>query len=120
MTLDKESRLCKIIEVTCPFDTRILDAETEKIGRYQDLKYELERTWHCNKGKVIPIVIGSLGTISKTFESWLTQVSEKIHFGTLKSLPPWNFKNSAIRPKHLRLRDVARCLRKIPSRNNTQ
>ena len=60
-----------------------LEAETEKIGCYQDLKYELERTWNCKEVKVIPIVIGSLGTISKTFESWLTQVSEKIHFGTL-------------------------------------
>ena len=82
--LDKESRLCKIIEVTCPFDTRILEAETEKIGRCQDIKYELERIWSCKEVKVIPIVIGSLGTISKTFESWLTQVSEKIHFGTLQ------------------------------------
>ena len=72
-----------IIEVTCPFDTRILEAETKKISRYQDLKYELERTWNCKGVKVIPIVIGSLGTISKTFEYWLTQVSEKIHFGTL-------------------------------------
>ena len=73
-----------IIEVTCPFDTRILKAETEKISRYQDVKYELERTWNCKGVKVIPIVIGSLGTISKIFESWLTQVSEKIHFETLQ------------------------------------
>ena len=68
-----------IIEVTCPFDTRILEAETEKISRYQDLKYELERIWNCKEVRVIPIVIGSLGTIS-----WLTQVSETIHFGTLQ------------------------------------
>ena len=74
--LDKESKLCKIIEVTCPFDTRILEAETEKIERYQDLKYQLEQTWNC--------VIGLLGTICKTFKSWLTQVSEKIHLGTLQ------------------------------------
>ena len=62
--LDKESRLRKIIEVTCPFDTRILEAERKQFGRYQGLKYELERIWNCKEVKVLPIVIGSLWTIS--------------------------------------------------------
>jgi len=40
--INKGKRLCTIIDVTCPFDTRVLDGEREKIDRYKDLKWGLK------------------------------------------------------------------------------
>ena len=36
---------CLIIDVACPFDTRVKDKEQEKIENYQNVKWELKRIW---------------------------------------------------------------------------
>ena len=38
---------------------------------YHDLKIEIKRIWNCRSVKIIPIIIGALGTISRGFEKWL-------------------------------------------------
>ena len=66
----KSEKECCIIEVACPFDTRIKAKEMEKIERYQDLKREVKKLWKLKKVNVIPIIIGALGTIGKNLEKW--------------------------------------------------
>ena len=34
-----------IIDIACSFDTRVVEKEQEKIAKYQDLKWELNRIW---------------------------------------------------------------------------
>lgn len=63
--LDKIERNCFIIDIACPFDTRIGSKEKEKIEKYQDLRRELKRIWKCKSVQVVPIVIGALGTITR-------------------------------------------------------
>ena len=77
---EKTSRGCYIIDVACPFDTRVKTKELEKVERYQDLKREIGRIWECRNVCVVPIVIGALGTLSKNFSSWAAkiEVEEKI------------------------------------------
>jgi len=41
--------------------------DTEKMDRYQDLARELKRLWKVET-KVIPIVVGALGTVTKNLE----------------------------------------------------
>ena len=36
-----------------------------------DLKIEIKRISNCRSVKIIPIIIGALGTISRGFEKWL-------------------------------------------------
>ena len=55
----------QIIDVACPFDTRVGEKEQEKMERYQDLRREIGRMWACRKVTVILIVIGASGTIGK-------------------------------------------------------
>ena len=45
-----------LIDVACPFDTRVLCKEREKINNYWDLKYEIKQIWNCRSVQVIPIV----------------------------------------------------------------
>ena len=40
--------------------------ETDKILKYKDLTTEIQRMWNV-KTKVIPVIIGATGTVSKSF-----------------------------------------------------
>ena len=43
VVLEKTSRKCLLIDIPCPFDTRVANKEKEKIEKYQDLRRELQR-----------------------------------------------------------------------------
>ena len=72
--MDKNSRECFTIDVACPFDTRVGCKTKEKIDKYQDLKREVQRLWKCKVAKIVPVVIGALGTLPKDFWKWLTEL----------------------------------------------
>ena len=74
VVVDKKTRVCHIIDVACPFDTRVKEKEQEKVERYQDLKIEIGRLWECKKVLVTPVVIGALGTIGKNFKAWMKPI----------------------------------------------
>ena len=38
----KTTRECKVIDVSCPFDTQVLKKERKKMGKYQALKWEIK------------------------------------------------------------------------------
>ena len=57
----------RIIDVAIPGDCRIHEKEIEKIEKYQNLKVELKRLWSLKKVGVVPVVVGALGYISKSF-----------------------------------------------------
>ncbi|XP_047480219.1 uncharacterized protein LOC125032877 [Penaeus chinensis] len=84
IVFNKDKRTCLIIDVTCPFDHRVPEGEREKIDRYDELKWELKRIQNCREIKIVPIVIGAFGTISRRFHSWLTQISQDLHFDLLQ------------------------------------
>jgi hypothetical protein len=44
----------------------VIKKEAEKILKYKDLTIEIQRMWNV-KTKVIPVIIGATGTISKSF-----------------------------------------------------
>ena len=65
--LDKKEKTCYVVDVACPFDTRVEKKEKEKFEHYTDLKYELLKVCNTEVTKVyiIPIVIGALGIVTK-------------------------------------------------------
>ena len=44
----------------------MIKKEAEKILKYKDLTIEIQRMWNV-KTKLVPVIIGATGTISKTF-----------------------------------------------------
>ena len=81
MVLDKKQKLCLVIDVAYPFDTRIKKKEQEKIEYYNDLKYEILKCWNKEVDKVVilPIVIGALGTVTNNLRKNLDKVD--LHLG---------------------------------------
>ena len=60
----KKKRTCRIVDFAVPADHRVKLKESEKKDKYLDLPRELKKLWNM-KAKVIPIVISSLGTVTK-------------------------------------------------------
>ena len=47
--------------------------EAEKILKYKDLTIEIQRLWNV-KTKVIPVITGATGTISKSFRKYVSNI----------------------------------------------
>jgi hypothetical protein len=54
----------------------VIKKEAEKILKYKDLTIEIQRMWNV-KTKVIPVIIGATGTISKSFRKYASNVTGK-------------------------------------------
>ena len=69
----KKERETLIIDFACPMDHNVDAKKKEKIDKYQELKFELQKLWKT-KIKIIPIVIGALGTVSNNLEKYLKNI----------------------------------------------
>ena len=61
---DNEKGTCMLIDVAISGKRNVTKKETEKILKYKDLTIEIQRMWNV-KTKVIPVIIGATGTVSK-------------------------------------------------------
>ena len=76
--IEKKTKRYLLIDLACPFGTRIKKKEEEKCSNYCDLKYEIARMWRMKDVEVIPVVIGSLGTVTKQFQKWIQKLDLEI------------------------------------------
>ena len=79
---DKKRRKCLIIDVAIPGDHRIVK-ETDKILAYGDLKLELSQMWNCET-KVVPIIIGAVGSIPANLEKHLKSLDINCNISTFQ------------------------------------
>jgi hypothetical protein len=70
---DNEKRSCMLIDVAISGDRNVIKKETEKILKYKDLTIEIRCMWNV-KTKVIPVIIGATGTISKSFRKYMSNI----------------------------------------------
>jgi hypothetical protein len=49
----------------------VIQQGAEKILKYKDLTIEIQHTWNV-KSRVIPVIIGVTGTISKLFRKYMS------------------------------------------------
>lgn len=73
---NRAERTCLLIDIAIPDDNNITVKEAEKISKYKDLQIEIQRMWNV-KAKVIPLVIGSLGTVKKGCHTYFQQIPGK-------------------------------------------
>jgi len=65
-----------LIDVAISGDRNVIKKEAEKILKYKYLAIEIQRMWNV-KTKVMPIIIGATGTISKSFRKCVSNVPGK-------------------------------------------
>jgi len=65
-----------LIDVVIPGDRNVIKKEAGKILKYTNLIIQIQCMWNV-KAKVIPVVIGAAGTISKSLRQYVSNVSGK-------------------------------------------
>jgi len=73
---DNEKGTCMLIDVAISGDRNVIKKEAEKILKYKDLAIELQRMLNA-KTKVIPVIIGTTGTISKSIRKYVSNIPGK-------------------------------------------
>ena len=77
-----------LIDVAISGDRNVIKKETEKILKHKDLTTKIQRMWNI-KTKVIPVIIGSTGTISKSFRKYVSNITGKHEVRTYRKQPHW-------------------------------
>jgi hypothetical protein len=70
---DNEKGKCMLIDVAISGGRYVIKKEAEKILRYKDLTTEMQRMWNV-KTRVIPVITGATGTISKSFRKYVSTI----------------------------------------------
>jgi hypothetical protein len=70
---DNEKGTCMLINIAIPGDRNVIKKVAEKILKYKNLTTEIQRMWNV-KAKVIPVIIGATGTISKPFRKYVSEI----------------------------------------------
>jgi len=65
-----------LIDVAISGDRNVIKKDAEKILKYKDLTTDIKRMWNV-KTKVIPVIIGATGTISKLFRRYVSNIPGK-------------------------------------------
>jgi hypothetical protein len=63
-----------LIDVAISWDRNVIKKEAEKILKYKDLTIEIQCMWNV-KTKVISVIIGATGIISKTFRKYVRNMA---------------------------------------------
>jgi hypothetical protein len=70
---DNEKGTCMLIDVAISGDKNVIKKEAEKILKYKDLTREIQCMWNV-KTRVILVIIGVTGTISKSFRKYVSNI----------------------------------------------
>ena len=70
---DNEKGTCMLIDVAISGDINVIKKEGEKILKYKELTIEIQRMWYV-KTRVIPVMNGATGTISKSFRKYVIDI----------------------------------------------
>jgi hypothetical protein len=62
-----------LIDIAIPGDRNVIQKEAEKILKYKDFTVEIQRMGNV-KTRVIPVIIGATGTISKSFRKYASTI----------------------------------------------
>jgi hypothetical protein len=71
---DNKQETCMLIDTAISGDRNLIKKEAEKFFKYQDLILKIQRSWNA-KSKVIQVIIGMTGTISKSLRQYLINIT---------------------------------------------
>jgi hypothetical protein len=63
-----------LIDFAISGDRNVIKKEAEKILTYKDPTIEIQHMWNV-KAKVIPVILGATGTVSKSFRKYVSNIT---------------------------------------------
>ena len=65
-----------LIDIAISGDRNMIKKEAEKFLKYKDHTIEIQHMWNV-KTKVMPVIIGATGTLSKSFRKYVSNIPGK-------------------------------------------
>ena len=81
--LDNEKGTCMLIDIAISGDRNVIKKEADQILKYKNLTIEIQCMWDV-KTKMIPVIIGATGTISKSFRKYVSNIPRKLEVKELQ------------------------------------
>ena len=75
-----------IIIIIISGDRNVIKKEAEKILKSKDLTIEIQPMWNV-KTKMIPVILGATGTISKSFRKYVSTYQESMKSRNYRKRP---------------------------------
>ena len=73
IVIDKDKKDWTLVDFSVPWDKNVIVKEDERINNYSPLTHEI-RKLHKVKTRIVPVVVGALGVVSKRFSGYLKQL----------------------------------------------
>ena len=86
--------------VAIPRDRNVIKKEAVKVLKYKDLIIEIQRMWIV-KAKVIPVVIGANGTISKSLRQYLNNIPGNHEIKELQKRQPFTTESASVKVQNI-------------------
>ena len=84
IVIDKKEQKGIIVDIAVPADIRVEEKEKEKVEKDQDLKRKIRRLWKLRNVKIVPVVIGALGSVSTEFDRWMGKLGITCNVGVMQ------------------------------------
>ena len=84
IAMEKDSKKALIIDIASSGDYNVVEKESEKVEKHQDLKREIKTLWNLRSVDVIPVVVGALGSVSRWIGQCLEQIGIDLRIGLLQ------------------------------------
>jgi len=94
-----------LLDVGISGDRNAIKKEDEKILKYKDLITELQRMWNV-KTKVIPVIIGAIGSISKSLIKHPGNIPGKQKIKELKKKQPHLVLHTYLRKSYVKVHNI--------------
>ena len=83
VVIDRVLRKWWIVDFSVPFDANVFKKENEKTNKYGALAREVREMYHVST-RVVPIVVGAFGVVSKRLKRWLKDLGIENVLGSIQ------------------------------------
>ena len=82
VVIDQKRTSCFIVDIVIPADVTVGEKKNKKenVGKYQDLKRIIGKIWNLGSVKVVPVVVGALGCVTKVFHGSNDKLGRKTNY----------------------------------------
>ena len=81
---DRAKRTAQLIDVAVPMDMNVLKKYSEKLIKYRALEISVQKSWDLLKVRVVPVIIGALGTVCDGLSDNLHRISPNLDVGIIQ------------------------------------
>ena len=81
---NKSERTAQLIDVAVPMDMNVVSKYAHKLIKYRALEISVQKSWNLRKVRVVPIIIGALGTVCDGLIENLKNISPTLDVGIIQ------------------------------------